>query len=169
VKTSFELDPQLRLQLGWLDPAQPDQPLRRIRTDHPHETHTDSIAVLSYGDYFDNYRMHPEGKAIDPADTKPCHTWTRGLLHPWHITATALVRIGKESNRLAEDPQAVDDEDEHVIEYPAPGRKCRGCDAIVNWRRQWCSESCRKRAGRRSLMSAQSTRPTSTSTGSSAL
>jgi hypothetical protein len=156
----FELDPQRRLQLGWLDRTQPDHPPRRIRTDHPHETRDDSIAVLSYGDHFDNYRLHPETKALDPTDDERCHRWTRGLLNPWHIIATKLNRIGKESNRLADDPQPVDGEDQPIIEYPAPGRKCRGCDAVVTGRRRWCSDACRKRSSRAAVDAmAESVRP----------
>jgi hypothetical protein len=100
-----------RLTLGWLDRDRPDLPLRRVRTQDPHEIREDSIAVLSYGDYFDNYRIHPEAKTLDPTDGQPCHPWTRGLVDPWHITATGLTRIGKESNRLTDHPGWADDEE----------------------------------------------------------
>jgi hypothetical protein len=68
-----------------------------------------SIQVLSYRDYFNQYRQHPESKAHDPTDGKRCHPWTRGQLQPWHITATERVRVGKESNRLTDTHQPVDD------------------------------------------------------------
>lgn len=51
----------------------------------------------------------PELKAADPTDGQPCHTWTRGLLIPRHITATELLRVGKESNRLADTDLALDE------------------------------------------------------------
>lgn len=100
--------------------------------------------MLSYRDYFEQYRQHPEGKALDPTDHQPCHTWTRGLLHPWYIQATdQLQRVGKESNRLAATALPTE-EDEAVVDYGKPERQCRGCQATVSGRRQWCSEACRK-------------------------
>jgi hypothetical protein len=126
---------------GW---SHPERPGRRIRTSQPHELHDDSSVVLSYGDYFSQYRMHPETKATDPNDGKTCHTWTRGLLQPQHVRATGLLRVGKESNRLADTEQTVDDPEEQAIEYPMPSRRCRGCDTTVHGRRHWCSEACRK-------------------------
>jgi predicted nucleic acid-binding Zn ribbon protein len=144
----FERDPVRRLQAHWIDRDQPEQPPRRIHTASTPEYRAGSVAVLSYRDYFNLYRRHPESKALDPSDGKPCHPWTRGALQPWHLTATETIRVGKESNRLTDTHQTVDDEDERAIEYPAPTRKCRGCDAPVNGRRQWCSERCRKRASR---------------------
>jgi hypothetical protein len=108
------------------------------------------VAVLSYRDYFNQYRRHPEAKALDPKDQKPCHTWTKGLLRPWKLTAQeALIRVGKESNRIADPDQPINDQTDAVIEYPAHTRKCRGCDETVSGRRQWCSEACRKKHSRR--------------------
>jgi hypothetical protein len=144
----FERDPVKRLHANWIDRDQPDQPARRIHTATTPEHREGSIQVLSYRDYFNRYRQHPESKALDPTDGKRCHPWTRGQLQPWHITATEHVRVGKESNRLTDTHQSVDDVDEQVIEYPAPARKCRGCDIIVSGKRQWCSEACRKRTQR---------------------
>jgi hypothetical protein len=46
----------------WLN--RPDQPGRQIRTVDVYEVRDDSTAVLSYGDYFEMYRQHPEGKAL---------------------------------------------------------------------------------------------------------
>jgi hypothetical protein len=108
----FERDPARRLAMDWIDRDHPERPAGRIRTSEPHELHEDSAVVLSYGDYFEKYRLHPETKATDPTDGKTCHTWTRGLLHPQHVRATALLRVGKESNRLASTGQ--------------PGRRPRG-------------------------------------------
>lgn len=154
----FERDPERRRTSDWTDRDRPGAPTQRIRTDRPYEIRTDSTAVLSYADYFDNYRQHPETKAFDPADGQPCHTWTRGLLQPWHITASGLQRVGKESNRLA-DTHLQADEEEQIIDYPAPTRTCRGCDAQVAGRRQWCSDACRKRAYRSTRQLTTEKRP----------
>lgn len=106
-------------------------------------------------------RQHPESKALDPADGKRCHPWTRGQLEPWHIAATEQTGVGKESNRLTDTHQPTDDNDEQVIEYVAPTRKCRGCDATVSGRRQWCSDACRKRTGRSMASEPEYPRPSS--------
>jgi hypothetical protein len=145
----FDRDPDRRAVTSWVDRDRPDQPGRLIRTVDLHEIRVDSVAVLSYGDYFQQYRQHPETKAVDPADGKPCHTWTRGLLQPQHVRASGVLRVGKESNRLASAEQPTDDPEEQVIEYPAPSHKCVGCDSLVGGRRRWCSEACRKRSKRR--------------------
>jgi hypothetical protein len=145
----FERDPARRIAMDWIDRDHPERPGQRIRTSQPHALHGDSTVVLSYGDYFDQYRLHPETKATAPADGNTCHTWTRGLLLPQHVRATALLRVAKESNRLADSHQPAEDEHGQVIEYPRPSRKCRGCDAMVDGRRHWCSEACRKAHWRR--------------------
>lgn len=145
---AFERDPDRRAQTLWIDRDRPHRPGQLIRTTHLHEIREDSIAVLSYDHYFEQYRQHPEAKALDPADGKPCHTWTRGLLQPQHVCATGLLRVGKESNRLADSEHATDDPEEQVIEYPAHSRQCRGCDGLVSGRHRWCCEACRKRFAR---------------------
>jgi hypothetical protein len=152
----FERDPVRRLQAHWIDRDQPEHPQRRIHTATTPECRPGSVHVLSYRDYFDQYRRHPESKALDPTDGKPCHTWTRGLLQPWHLTATDLTRIGKESKRHTDTTQPTDDEDEPVIEY---ARKCRGCDKPVTGRQQWHSEACRKRAARKRYRRVTRQRP----------
>lgn len=144
----FDRDPDRRAVTAWIDRDRPDQPGRLVRTVGLHEIREDTVAVLSYGDYFQQYRQHPESKATDPADGKPCHTWTRGLLQPQRVWATGVLRVGKESNRLASAEQP-DDPKEQVIEYPTPHRKCVGCDSLVESRRRWCSDACRKRTARR--------------------
>jgi hypothetical protein len=144
----FERDPTKRLQANWIDRDHPDQPARRIHTSGTPSYQDGSAHVLSYRDYFDQYRHHPEAKALDPTDGQRCHRWTRGQLQPWHVTANHRIRVGKESNRLTDTHQTADDEDEQVIEYAASLRKCRGCDATVSGRRHWCSEACRKRGSR---------------------
>lgn len=143
----FERDPAKRRVMTWIDRDRPDRDPRRVHTG-AHEVRESSIGVLSYRDYFNSYRQHPELKTTDPADGEPCHTWTRGLLQPRHIAATELIRVGKESNRLADTNLALDEETDAVIIYPTPTRQCRGCEALVSGRRQWCSERCRKRVSR---------------------
>ena len=143
----FERDPEKRRAMAWIDRDHPEDPHRYIATVL-HGLRHDHTAVLSYSDYFDNYRRHPETKTLDPTDNQPCHGWTRGLLQSRHIKATELRRVGKESNRLSETGLALDEEDDAVIDYPTPTRKCRGCDERVTGRKQWHSEACRKRATR---------------------
>jgi hypothetical protein len=116
----FERDPVRRLQAGWTDRDRPNQPSRRIHTALNPEFRGGSVAVLSYRDYFNQYRHHPEAKALDPTDRQPCHTWTRGLLQPWRLKAQEHLRVGKESNRIADPDQPIDDQTDAVIEYPAP-------------------------------------------------
>ena len=117
--------------------------LPAYRTHAGEQILKDSFAVLRYGDYFAAYRRHPELKAL-ASDAKPCHTWTRGELRPRHVHAAGITRIGRESNRLADQSLPADDESEAVIEYPGR-RTCAGCKIPVTGRRKWCSEACRKR------------------------
>ena len=141
----FERDPVKRVQASWIDRDHPEHARGRIHTATTPEYREGSTRVLSYRDYFDRYRQHPEAKALDPNDGKRCHPWTRGHLQPWHIAATQQHRVGKESNRLTDPHQSMATEDEQALEYPAPSRRCRGCNAVVTGRRHWCSEACRKR------------------------
>ena len=141
----FERDPVRRLRGHWIDPHNPRQEPRRVHTAITPTIRAGSAQVLSYRDYFEQYRHHPETKALDPNDRKPCHTWTRGVLQPWDLTATDQRRIGKESNRLTDSRQP-DDDHEQAIEYT---RTCRGCDNIVTGRKRWCSNACRMRKARR--------------------
>ncbi len=122
---------------NWIDRNCPNQPPRRIHTSQTPQLKPQSIAVLSYRDYFNQYRQHPESKALDPLDGKRCHPWTRGELQPWHITATEHTRVGKESNRLTDTRRPSDDEEEQVIEY-APGVRhdCQRPAAVVFRRMQ---------------------------------
>jgi hypothetical protein len=145
----FERDPARRLRAEWIDRDRPDRSPVRIRTAKSPEILPGSVAVLSYRDYFNQYRQHPEAKALDPADGRRCHPWTHGQVQPWQVVATEHVRVGKESNRLTDSHLPADEEDEQVIEYPAPSRTCRGCGAPVTGRQKWCSEACRKRTRRR--------------------
>ena len=132
--------------MPWQDRGSRDAESLRIRTDDPTAFRDGTVSVLSYGDYFEQYRRHPEAKSLGP-DGSPCHPWTRGVLSPRHIEAIRLLRIGKESNRLAEDPLPVGDESEGAIEYLEP-RRCRGCGTSIGEKRRWCSERCQKRTSR---------------------
>jgi hypothetical protein len=70
-----------------------------------------------------------------------------GVLRPRSVKATDVLHVGKESNRLAEEPLPSDDESEAVVEYPP--RHCAGCCQAVSGRRKRCSDACRKRVARR--------------------
>jgi hypothetical protein len=143
----FERDPAKRLEADWIDRADPRSGPRKIRVDPSRQIVDGTTAVLSFGDYFQEYRRHPELKSLGP-DREPCHTWTRGLLSPRHVEAAEpLTRIGKESNRLAETPLPAELDKEAFLEYPRP-RTCPGCGAEVSGRRKWCSDRCRKWASR---------------------
>jgi len=105
------------------------------------------VCVESYGDYFTEYASHPEAKAAGP-DGEQCMPWTKGVLGPREIVATMLVRVGKEANRLAEDPALVDDPEDRAVAYPE--LLCSGCGCQLAGRQQrWCSDACRKRVTRR--------------------
>jgi hypothetical protein len=104
------------------------------------------IAVQTYRDYFDEYRLHPEAKAL-AADGKPCHQWTRGPLQPPRVHATRLARTGKEANPLADTADLILEYDERAVEYRE--LCCRECGNELRGRqRLWCSEKCRKRVFR---------------------
>ncbi len=140
----FEREPEKRRQLAWTERAVAASRSWRIRVRGGITNTEEEILVLTYGDYFEEYRKHPEAKANGP-DGKRCHPWTRGLLQPRHITpAGQLIRVGKESNRLSETAEPTEDDEENVIEYPA--RTCQACGKALQGRqRRWCSEACRKR------------------------
>lgn len=138
----FERDAVQRLQMGWADRSDPNGGLYRIRIDDSLEIREDSIAVQSYGHYFDDYRRHPEAKLLDP-DGRPCHPWSRGLLQPRHVELSEIRRIGKESNRLAETALPLELDEHGVVEYGEP-LACQNCGcALGGRRRKWCSEGCR--------------------------
>lgn len=93
-----------RATTTWIDKHGPTAPLK-ARTDSGADHIPGTVAVLTYRDYFDEYRGRPEHKALGP-DGERCHAWTRGILRPPIITATQLVRIGKETvNRRRRRPR----------------------------------------------------------------
>lgn len=140
----YESDPDRRLSQQWLDRGSDDGASWTIRTDRPDEHIDGSILVASYRDYFTSYRAHPESKAAG-ANGERAGLRTRGLLHPRTIRAKGLSRIGKEANRLSENPELVLDKTDRAIDYPEPP-VCEHCGTqLVGRQRQWCSDKCRKR------------------------
>lgn len=94
----YASDPRLWRRLPWRDRATG----RRYHiTTRPAYEVTDAVAVKSYGDVFDAYRMHAEPKSVD-ADGEPCGRATRGVLDRRPVNIGRLVLIGKEANRIEE-------------------------------------------------------------------
>jgi hypothetical protein len=140
----FELDAERRKQMEWRDRSAGGGAAYTIRVDSSPEVKTGSVVVQSYGDYFAEYRRHPERKFADP-DGKPCHPWSRGKLSPRHVRLDELKRIGKESNRLAETALPIELDEHAAVVYREP-LLCRGCgDPLLGRQRMWCSETCRIR------------------------
>jgi hypothetical protein len=120
-----------------------------LQTRDPHVAIPGRIPVQTYGDYFNEYRVHPELKLVDD-DGRPCHPWSRGLLSPKYVRASALVRIGKTSERVTE-AQTSHAEVERAVVYPEP-RACPECgDALTDRRARYCGPACKQRAYRRRL------------------
>jgi hypothetical protein len=67
--------------------------------------------VQSYRDVYTEYREHPETKAAASTGA-PVLPSTREPLAPAKITATAVDRIGKEADRLADDHLVDGDDDQ---------------------------------------------------------
>lgn len=63
--------------MDWIDRNAPDRGTTRIRTDPSNRLEPGSTAVLSYGDYFEEYRLHPEAKMLGPRreTLPPLDTW----------------------------------------------------------------------------------------------
>jgi hypothetical protein len=100
------------------------------------------IPVLSYRDYFSEYRAHPEHKAL-AVDGTTCHPWTRGVLQPPTVTTERLVRIGKESRPSGDEEP--DPSEPATSEIVYAERSCPSCGKALNPRQVYCSEGCRKR------------------------
>jgi len=142
----FETDPQTRMCTEWVDRHDPSGHRYRVRLGEPARVVPGEVCVESYGDYFTEFASHPEAKAAG-SDGGLCMPWTKGVLGPREIVATMLVRVGKEANRLAEDPALVDDPEDRVLAYPE--LVCLGCGRELSGRQQrWCSDACRKRVAR---------------------
>jgi hypothetical protein len=138
-------DPRQWQHLSWRHRGDPSRPPVTIRTGDERFPIPATVVVQSYRDLYTAYREHPETKAATPTGD-PVLPGTRGILGTATITATGVDRIGKEANRLTED-DLVDGDDDQPVLYPTG--TCRGCDAPVAGKRQWCSDACRKRTARR--------------------
>jgi hypothetical protein len=143
----LQTDPRRWSQVRWYRRNRPGASPVQVRTGDPLLPIPGTVTVKSIRDVYNEYADHPEAKAAGP-DGKPCTAGTRGLLQPRTIVATQLVRIGKETNRLADTEELVDGDDDRPVVYQPIERHCRGCDALIEGRRGWCSEACRKRASR---------------------
>jgi hypothetical protein len=145
---SYERDTGKLADLDWNSRNDPHQRTYAISADGSLEITEGLIRVQTYRDYFEEYRRHPEAKALAP-DGKRCHPWTRGLLRPPRVRATRLARVGKEANPLTDTLDLVLDQDDRVVEYRE--LRCQECGKALRGRQQlWCGEVCRKRAARRS-------------------
>jgi predicted nucleic acid-binding Zn ribbon protein len=144
--TPREDDPAKRVNLVWFDRADPSGSVYGIRTGDPTYVVPGSITVASYSGYFEEFRRHPESKAAGP-DGEPCHPWTRGQLGPLEVEVTRIVRIGKETPRLAVDPRSGEASSFSAAEYRE--RTCAGCGQPIARDCRWCSEACRKKTARR--------------------
>jgi hypothetical protein len=117
-----------------------------IRPGESLEFAEERVAVQTYRDYFEEYRLHREAKALGP-DRRPRQRWTRGLLQPPRVSATELVRVGKESNPLADGLDFAEADDARVIVHRE--RQCLACGTpLTGQQRKWCGEACRKRIER---------------------
>jgi hypothetical protein len=139
----YERDPNKRRHNTWHDRAAKTRSWQSITSDSV-ETDDDTVVVQSYRDYFNDHRLHVDGKMLG-ADGERCHPWTKGLLQPAVITATRLVRVGKESDPLVDGSEPTDG---GGLAFEYKERCCPGCDAPVEGRRTWCSDACRKRTTR---------------------
>jgi hypothetical protein len=119
----------------------------KLQTKDPHVSVAGRMPVQTYGDYFEEYRVHPELK-LAAADGRPCHPWSRGPLSPRQVVASGIVRIGKTSGRITED-QTSHSESDRAVDYPDP-RLCGECLALLADRRaRYCSNACKQRAYRK--------------------
>jgi hypothetical protein len=143
----LDTDPARWAHAPWRPRGAPQTPPVELRTGDPTYAIAGTVVVQTYRDVYDEYRQHPEAKAAGPGG-HPCRPATRGLLGPLTITASELVRIGKEHNRLAGD-DVVDGAEDQPVTYRPAARVCRGCSNHVVGRQQWCTEACRVRTRRR--------------------
>jgi hypothetical protein len=95
---AYERDLETLSAQWYVDRANPSCGFR-LRLDNPYEISDDTICAQTIRDYFHDYLQHTDAKMLGP-DHDRCHRWTRGLLHHHAVTATGLLRIGKESNPL---------------------------------------------------------------------
>jgi hypothetical protein len=144
----YQRDTRKLTDLDWFNRSARDhEPHAISNSGRSLEFEDGRIPAQTYRDYFDEYRLHPEAKALAP-DGKPCHPWTRGPLGPPRVHAKRFARVGKEANPLADTADLIVENDECAVEYREP--RCRECDkSLIGRQRDWCSDACRKRAERR--------------------
>ncbi len=138
--------PAARHAATWIDRHDEKNRRYRVRTANAADHIPGTISVLTYRDYFNEYRAHPEYKALSP-DGQQCHPWTRGPLQPPFIKAApTLARIGKESlPGAADDPDPGEPLDAEIV-YTE--RVCPVCGVPLSDRQRVCGDRCRKRATR---------------------
>jgi predicted nucleic acid-binding Zn ribbon protein len=135
----------------WFSPGDSMRRLWRARVGNPEAVIPGSVPVQTYGDYYRDFRLHPESKALGP-DGQPCHPWTRGVLSPRHVRIVRHRRIGKEANRLNDQDESSVDEGGGP-EYPES--ICHRCGKPVPLGQRWCSDACRKQAEREAVREAR--------------
>ncbi len=112
-----------------------------------HEGYTSepgTVAVKSYRDVLDAYRVQPEPKSLGP-DARPCGRHTVGLLGRRLVVASSIAHVGKEANLLEEIAAGlVTAEADTLTTYgsrplaQAP-RFCVGCGtALAGKQQRWC-------------------------------
>jgi hypothetical protein len=139
-----EDDRAKRAELVWFDRADATGTPYRVRTGDSSFVIPGVPTVQSYRDCFEEFRRHPEEKELGP-DGEPCAPWTRGQLQPSTVAVVSIVRLGKEASRL------VNTDSSEAVEFGAAEYRqsaCAGCGVPIPPDRRWCSEACRKRAGR---------------------
>jgi hypothetical protein len=147
----YERNTRKLTELDWFDRSARGQEPHFISSDGSLEFEDNRVPVQTYRDYFEDYRLHPEAKALAP-DGKPCHPWTRGPLQPPWVHTIRLARVGKETNPLADTADLILRDDERAVEYREPLCQRNGCNRHLTGRQQrWCSDACRKRATRQEL------------------
>jgi hypothetical protein len=146
----YERDTRKLTELEWFDRSTRSHRPQAISSGGSYEFEDGRSLVQTYRDYFQEYRLHPEAKALGP-DGMPCHPWTRGPLQPPLVHAMRLARVGKETNPLADSADLILEEDGRAVEYREPICHRDGCGRRLTGRQlRWCSDKCRKRAERRS-------------------
>ncbi|HZQ17468.1 MAG TPA: hypothetical protein VFA90_02015 [Terriglobales bacterium] len=92
----YNSDSRQWLKAMWID--QYSGKMYRITTKGFHGTRK-SARVKTYGDFLEEYEVHPESKCAD-ATGNTCGKQTIGLLHRRHVRVDFVKYIGKESNSL---------------------------------------------------------------------
>ena len=143
IDTPLEDKAIARRDSTWIDRHNRNSIGYAARTTNTADHIPGTIPVLTYRDYFTEYRAHPEHKALGP-DGKLCHAWTRGLLKPPTVEAApTLLRIGKESLPAADDDPDPSEPIGPEIIYTE--RVCPACGEALADRQETCSDRCRKR------------------------